>query len=200
MRSWTRCRSNPRLPITHTNANIKQEMTNATLLRTQVTPNDCGIRRGSGCSLRAPCPNSRLRRWLCLTRRGRWPDHLPSSCSLRWWHPLFTAECEESRSHAERSADECSTPPPHPGGVPPPSWDIPFHLVGLELILLPIGQEVVDRVLQSALVAMEPRCDGLPGGTDNSIAARSPESWSLVSAEDSGSKENLYDGLELHPP
>jgi hypothetical protein len=30
-------------------------MTNATLLLTQVTPNDCGIWRGSGYSLRAPC-------------------------------------------------------------------------------------------------------------------------------------------------
>jgi hypothetical protein len=29
----------------------------------------------------------------------------------------------------------------HPG-------DIPFHPVGLELIFLPVGQEVVDRVLQ----------------------------------------------------
>jgi hypothetical protein len=81
----------------------------------------------------------------------------------------------------------------HPG-------DIPFHPVGLELILLPIGQEVVDRVLQSALVATDPRCDGLPGGISNSIAPRSPKSWSLVSAEDSGSEENLCDGLELHPP
>jgi hypothetical protein len=34
--------------------------------------------------------------------------------------------------------------------------DIPFHPVGLELILLPVGQEVVDRVLQSALVATDP--------------------------------------------
>jgi hypothetical protein len=50
------------------------------------------------------------------------------------------------------------------------------------------------------LVAMHPRCDGLPGGIGNSIAARGPESWSLVSVEDSGSKENLYDGSELHPP
>jgi hypothetical protein len=64
---------------------IKQSMTNATLLLTQVTPNNYGIRRGSGCSLRAPCPNSGLRRWLSrclyLMRRGRWPNHLPSSCS-----------------------------------------------------------------------------------------------------------------------
>jgi hypothetical protein len=78
--------------------------------------------------------------------------------------------------------------------------DIPFHPAGLELIFLPVGQEVVDRVLQSTLVATDPRCDGLPGGIGNSIAARGPESWSLVSSEDSGSKQNLCDGLELHLP
>jgi hypothetical protein len=81
----------------------------------------------------------------------------------------------------------------HPG-------DILLHPIGLELILLPVGQEVVDGVLQSTLVAMDPRCDGLPGGIGNSIATRGPESWSLVSAEDSGSEENLYDSFELHPP
>jgi hypothetical protein len=81
----------------------------------------------------------------------------------------------------------------HPG-------DILLHPVGLELIPLPVGQEVVDRVLQSALVATDPRCDGLPGGMSNSIAARGPKSWSFVSAEDSGSEENLCDGLELHLP
>ncbi len=36
------------------------------------------------------------------------------------------------------------------------SGDILFHPVGLELILLPVGQVVVDRVLQSALVATDP--------------------------------------------
>ena len=36
------------------------------------------------------------------------------------------------------------------------SGDILFHPVGLELILLPVGQEVVDRVLQSAFVTMDP--------------------------------------------
>jgi hypothetical protein len=81
----------------------------------------------------------------------------------------------------------------HPG-------DIPFHPVGLELILLPVGQEVVDRALQSALLATDPRCDGLPGGIGNNIALRSPESWSLVLAEDPGPEENLCDVLELHPP
>jgi hypothetical protein len=78
--------------------------------------------------------------------------------------------------------------------------DILLYPVGLELILLPVGQEVVDRVLQPTLVAIDPRCDGLPGGIDNSIAARGPESWSPVSAEDSGSEENLCDSFELHPP
>jgi hypothetical protein len=78
--------------------------------------------------------------------------------------------------------------------------DIPFHPVGLELIFLPVGQEVVDRVLQSTLVATDPRCDGLSGSIGNSITTRGPKSGSLVSAEDSGSEENLCDGLELHPP
>jgi hypothetical protein len=52
----------------------------------------------------------------------------------------------------------------------------------------------------TALIAMDSQCDGLPGGIRNSIAARSLEGWSLVSAEDPGSEENLCDGLELHPP
>jgi hypothetical protein len=81
----------------------------------------------------------------------------------------------------------------HPG-------DILLHPIGLELILLLVGLEVVDRVLQSTLVAMDPQCDGLPGGIGNNIAVRGPESWSLVSAKDSGSEENLCGGFELHPP
>jgi hypothetical protein len=47
---------------------------------------------------------------------------------------------------------------------------------------------------------MDPWCDGLPGGIGNSIAAWSPKGWSLVSAEDPGSEENLCDGLELYSP
>jgi hypothetical protein len=162
MRSWTRCQSIPQLSLTLTSTTsiTKQAMTNVTFLQTQVTPNDCGIRRGNGCSLQAPCPNPGPRRWpyrcLCLMRRGRWPDPLPSSSNLRWWRLRFAAGREESQSRAERSADECSTPPPHPGGVPSLFGEYPFHPVGLELVLLPVGQEVVDRVLQSALVATDP--------------------------------------------
>jgi hypothetical protein len=103
-------------------------MTNATLLQTRVTPNDCEIQRGSGYPLRAPCPNSGPRRWqsrcLCLMHRGRWPDPLPSSCSLGWWRLCFTAGREESQSRAEQSADECSAPLPHPGGCHTPFREI----------------------------------------------------------------------------
>jgi hypothetical protein len=72
--------------------------------------------------------------------------------------------------------------------------------MGLELIFLPVGLEVVDGVLQPTLVAMDPRCDGLLDGIGKSIAARGPEIWSLVSTEDSRSEENLCDGFELHRP
>jgi hypothetical protein len=81
----------------------------------------------------------------------------------------------------------------HPG-------DILLHPISLELILFPVGQEVVDRVLQSTLVATDPRRYGLPGGISNSVTVRVPESWSLVSTEDSRSEEDFCDGFELHPP
>jgi hypothetical protein len=78
--------------------------------------------------------------------------------------------------------------------------DILLHPIGLESIILPVGQEVVDGVLQPTLVAMDPPCDGLPGGVSNSVPVRGTESWSLVSAEDSRSEEDLCNGFELHPP
>jgi hypothetical protein len=84
--------------------------------------------------------------------------------------------------------------------VTPNDCRLLLYPIGLEFIPLPVGQEVVDGVLQPTLVAMDPRCNGLPGGISNNIAARGPESWSLVSVEDFGSEENLYDGFELHPP
>jgi hypothetical protein len=79
----------------------------------------------------------------------------------------------------------------HPG-------DILLHPTGHELILLPVGQEVVDGVLHPTLVATDPRRDGLPGGINNSVAVRGLESWPLVSAEDSGSEEDFCEGFELH--
>jgi hypothetical protein len=81
----------------------------------------------------------------------------------------------------------------HPG-------NILLHPIGLKLILLPVGQEVVDEVLQLTLVATDLRCDGLPGGVSNSVTVRGPGRWSLVSTEDSGSEEDLCDGFELHLP
>jgi hypothetical protein len=79
----------------------------------------------------------------------------------------------------------------HPG-------NILLHTIGLELMLLPVGQEVVDGVPQPTLIAMDPRRDGLPGSISNSVAVRGPESWSLVSAEDFESEEDLCDDFELH--
>jgi hypothetical protein len=58
----------------------------------------------------------------------------------------------------------------------------------------------VDRVLQFTLVATTPRCDGLPGGISHSITDRCSEGWPLVPAEDPGSRENLCNCLEFHPP
>jgi hypothetical protein len=56
----------------------------------------------------------------------------------------------------------------HPG-------DILLHPIGLELILLPVGQEVVDGILQPNLVATDPRCDGMPGSIGNNIVVRGPK-------------------------
>jgi hypothetical protein len=57
----------------------------------------------------------------------------------------------------------------------------------------------VDGVLQPTLVAMDPRSDGLPGGVSHSVTMRRSESWPLMPTEDPGPKEDLGDGLELHP-
>jgi hypothetical protein len=78
--------------------------------------------------------------------------------------------------------------------------NILLHPIVLELILLPVGKEVVDGVLQPTLVAMNPRCDSLPVSISNSVIVRGPESWSLVSIEDSRFEEDFYDGFDLQPP
>jgi hypothetical protein len=113
-----------------TSMKLNIHMTRLTTLdATWVAPSECGTRRGSDYSLRAPCLNPRPRRWLtrylCRTCRCHWPIPLPSSCSLRWWRPCSTAGCGQSRSRAERPVDECSAPPSHPGGAPSPSWGYP---------------------------------------------------------------------------
>jgi hypothetical protein len=57
----------------------------------------------------------------------------------------------------------------------------------------------VDGVLQPALVATDPRSDGLPGGVSHSVSMRRSESWLRETAEDPGPKD-LCDGPELDPP
>jgi hypothetical protein len=121
--------------ITHNIANDSQHNFRA--------PTKYGIQRWSDCPLWAPCLNPGSRRWLTRcpgrTRRGHWPDHLPSSCSLRLWHLRSTAGCGGSQSLAEQPVDGCSAPSSHLGGAPSPSWGHPSPPIGLELILLPVG-------------------------------------------------------------
>jgi hypothetical protein len=179
-------------------------MTNTTLLLTRVTSNDCEIWRGSRCSLRAPCPNPGLRRWLtkrlCLAHRGRWPKlchpHVASDGGIGV--PQLDAEILDVALSGQKTSAQLHRHilvvyHHHPG-------DILLDPIGLELILLPIGQEVVVGVLQLTLIATDPQCDGLPACISNSVAVRGPESWSLVFAKDSGSEEDLCYGFELHPP
>jgi hypothetical protein len=58
----------------------------------------------------------------------------------------------------------------------------------------------VDRVLQFTLVAMAPRSDGLPSSISHNIIDRCSEGWPMVPVEDLGSREDLYNCLEFHPP
>jgi hypothetical protein len=81
----------------------------------------------------------------------------------------------------------------HPG-------DILLHLGGLEIVLLPLRQEMVDGVLQPTMVTMAPIGDGLPGGISHNLTGRCSEHWSLVPADDPGPVEDLCNGLEFHTP
>jgi hypothetical protein len=118
-------------------------MTNVTLLQTQVTPNDCGIRRGvaAHCGLHART----------LDRGGG----CPSVCvgrvevtGLTLYHPpvasnggMYVSQLSTKSLDLVLSGQQTSAQLHrhilvvyhlHPG-------DIPFHAVGLELILLPVG-------------------------------------------------------------
>jgi hypothetical protein len=139
MGSWIRCRSDPMTHInTYKHATKTSNTTELTTLDTTwVAPSEYGIRRGSDCPLGAPCLNPGSwwcpTRCLCQTRRGHWPDHVPSSCNPRWWHLSSAAGCGGSQSHAEKPASGCSTPPSCLGGAPSLSWGIFVCPIGLDL-------------------------------------------------------------------
>jgi hypothetical protein len=58
----------------------------------------------------------------------------------------------------------------------------------------------VDGVLQFTLVVTAPRSDGMSGSISHSITHRCSEGWPLVPTEDPGSREDLCNYLEFHPP
>jgi hypothetical protein len=128
---------------THKHENKTSNTTQLTTLDTTwVAPSEYRIRRGSDCPLGAPCLNPRLLRWLTRcprqTRRGHWPNHLPSSCNPGWWRLSSAVGCKGSQSRTKKPTSGCSTPLSHPGGAPSPSCGHPSSSRDLELILVPV--------------------------------------------------------------
>jgi hypothetical protein len=150
-------------------------MTNAKLLHTWVTPNGCGIRRGSGCPLATPRLNTELSRWLmrypCQMCSGHWPHLLPSSGNCCWSHLSSSPSCEETISPAVKPAVGYPAPLSRLGCGSSPSWECQSSPRSLELILLSLRQDVVDGVLHLAVVGVLPRGGGLPGSIGHNIVA-----------------------------
>jgi hypothetical protein len=75
-----------------------------------------------------------------------------------------------------------------------------LHLRRPELILLPLRQEVIDGVLQLAVMSAIPIGDGLPSSASHNITARCSECWLGVPANHIGPMEDLHNGPVLKPP
>jgi hypothetical protein len=69
-----------------------------------------------------------------------------------------------------------------------------------DLILLPLGNEVIDKVLQLVLVVAAPRGDGLLGSINHNITNRCLEGWPLVPTDNPGSGEDLRYGAVVNSP
>jgi hypothetical protein len=124
-------------------------MTNATLLQTQVTPNDCGLlaqtlHQGGG------CPSVHVRH-VEVTGLTLYHPPVPSNggiCVSQLSAKSLDLVLSGQQTSAQLHRHILVVYHLHPGNVP-------FYPIGLELILLPVGKEVVDRVLQPALVATD---------------------------------------------
>jgi hypothetical protein len=78
----------------------------------------------------------------------------------------------------------------HPGnnGIDPRS---------LELVLLPLWQQVIDGVPQLVMISTAVGGDRLPCSISYCILVSGPEGWTLVSAEHIRSTDDLHDCLAL---
>jgi hypothetical protein len=67
----------------------------------------------------------------------------------------------------------------------------------LELVLLPLWQQVINGVPQLVMISTAVGGDRLPCSVSYFILVSSPEDWTLVSAEHIGSTDDLHDCLVL---
>jgi hypothetical protein len=67
----------------------------------------------------------------------------------------------------------------------------------LELIFLPLWQQVIDGVLQLAMISATIGGDHLPCSVSYCILASGPEGWTHMSAKHIGSADDLHDCLVL---
>jgi hypothetical protein len=67
----------------------------------------------------------------------------------------------------------------------------------LELVFLPLWQQVIDGVPQLVMISATVGGDRLPCSVSYCILVSGPEGWSLMSAEHIGSADDLHDCLVL---
>jgi hypothetical protein len=67
----------------------------------------------------------------------------------------------------------------------------------LELVLLPLWQQVIDGVPQLIMISVDVGGDRLPCSVSYCILVSGPEGWTLVSAKHIGSTYDLHDCLVL---
>jgi hypothetical protein len=67
----------------------------------------------------------------------------------------------------------------------------------IELVLLPLWQQVIDSVPQLIMISVTIGGDRLPCSVSYCILVSGPEGWTLVSAEHIGSIDDLHNCLVL---
>jgi hypothetical protein len=75
--------------------------------------------------------------------------------------------------------------------------DIGLDPISLELVLLPLRQQVIDGVSQLVMISVDVGGDCLPCSISHYILVSGPEGWSFVTAEHIRSANDLHDCLVL---